>query len=72
VWVTDGQVTDSHDHPDAELTRECALLVRTHRMRLARDLSEATGLLRMSRENAASRLRAFGRVGQQLLEMLPA
>ncbi len=69
VWVTDGQVTDSHDHPDAELTRECALLVRAHRMRLARDLREATGLLRTSRPTVPSSLATFGRVGQQLLEI---
>ena len=28
VWVTDGQVTDSHDHPDESLTADCAELVR--------------------------------------------
>ena len=32
VWVTDGQVTDSNDHPSDELTEECALLVKKHRI----------------------------------------
>jgi hypothetical protein len=30
VWVTDGQVTDSNDHPNPRLSRECAELVRRH------------------------------------------
>jgi hypothetical protein len=68
VWVTDGQVTDSHDHPDGSLTRECAQLVRRHRVRLARDLNEATALLRSNRANAPSSLAAFGRVGRALLD----
>ncbi|MGB7104748.1 MAG: hypothetical protein WBD82_09145, partial [Acidimicrobiales bacterium] len=42
IWVSDGQVTDSHDHPDEHLTIECAELVRHHRIRLVRDLDEAT------------------------------
>jgi len=69
VWVTDGQVTDSHDHPDATLTRECAQLVRRHRVRLARDVSDATALLRSNRATASSTLASFGRVGRELLEM---
>jgi len=32
----DGQVTDSHDHPDDRLTLQCAELVRRHRIRLVR------------------------------------
>jgi hypothetical protein len=69
VWVTDGQVTDSHDHPDAALTRECAQLVRRHRVRLARDLSSATAILRSNRPTAPSEFASFGRVGRELLEM---
>ena len=52
VWVTDGQVTDSHDHPDALLTRQCAELVQRHRIRLARDLVRLRfGRLRTNRAN---------------------
>jgi hypothetical protein len=68
VWVTDGQVTDSHDHPDADLTRECATLVRRYRIRLARDLDEAVIILRTNRAAPPSRLASFGRVGRALLE----
>jgi hypothetical protein len=68
VWVTDGQVTDSHDHPDEGLTQECVDLVRRHRIRLARDLVEATMSLQTNRPNPQSRLPRFGRVGRKLLE----
>jgi hypothetical protein len=66
VWITDGQVTDSHDHPDAALTLECANLVRHHRIRLVRDLNEASKTLRTNRPMSVSRLAAFGRLGHQL------
>jgi hypothetical protein len=68
VWVTDGQVTDSHDHPDERLAAWCAALVRRHRIRLARDLVEATTLLRTNRALPRSRLIEFGRLGRKLLE----
>ena len=41
VWVTDGQVTDSHDHPDDRLTAQCAEMVRRHRIRLVKELGGA-------------------------------
>ena len=69
VWVTDGQVTDSHDHPDAALTIECATLVRRHRIRLVRDLADATKALRSGLPMTPSRLDSFGRVGHQLREI---
>ena len=69
VWITDGQVTDSHDHPDLELTRECALLVHRHGIRLARDVAEATKVLRRNRPMTRSGLAAFGRLGRCLLEI---
>ena len=53
----------------ATLTRECAQLVRRHRVRLARDVSDATALLRSNRATASSTLASFGRVGRELLEM---
>ncbi len=68
VWVTDGQVTDSNDHPDDALTTECALLVRRHRVRLARDLREAMRVLRINAPTPSSRLVHFGRVGRKLHE----
>jgi hypothetical protein len=70
VWVTDGQVTDSHDHPDEHLTHECVQLIRRHRIRLARDLVEAAALLQSNRPNSQSSLARFGRVGRKLSESL--
>jgi hypothetical protein len=35
IWVTDGQVTDSHDHPDETLTSSAPLVLR-HRIRLVK------------------------------------
>jgi hypothetical protein len=68
IWVSDGQVTDSNDHPNEGLTTICADIVRTHRIRLARDLVEATQLLRTNRALSRPRLSEFGRVGRKLLE----
>ncbi|MFZ0768301.1 MAG: hypothetical protein WAM64_03665, partial [Acidimicrobiales bacterium] len=70
IWVSDGQVTDSHDHPDEHLTIECAELVRHHRIRLVRDLDEATQVLRTNRPTPVSSLARFGRVGRKLSENL--
>jgi hypothetical protein len=65
VWITDGQVTDSHDHPDAALTLECANLVRQHRIRLVRELGDASKALRSRPLVTPSHLASFGRVGRQ-------
>jgi hypothetical protein len=65
VWVTDGQVTDSNDHPSDALTLACADLVRRHRIRLVRELSGAAGALACHRPLVHSE---FGRVGRKLLE----
>ena len=62
VWVTDGQVTDSHDHPCHSLSLECARLVHRHRIRLARSLNEVESALRGRQSPAGS----FGRVGREL------
>jgi Mg-chelatase subunit ChlD len=70
VWVTDGQVTDSHDHPDESLTAQCAELVRRGRIRLVRDLQEAEVALRWNRPMSSSTLPRFGRVGRKLSEHL--
>lgn len=66
VWVTDGQVTDSHDHPAEELSRECAILVRRYGIRLARSLDEAVRLLRTNQALLAPDYGRFGRVGREL------
>lgn len=68
VWVTDGQVTDSHDYPDAELTRLCATLVQRYRIRLVRDLTSAVSVLRTNRPNSPEDWGSFGRVGHILRE----
>ncbi|MBU6233928.1 MAG: hypothetical protein KJS64_06745 [Acidobacteria bacterium] len=65
VWVTDGQVTDSNDHPDGALTAECGQLVRQHQIRLAATLDEALQVLRSP--HAPRRYSAgFGRIGRFL------
>ena len=69
VWVTDGQVTDSHDHPDDLLTVQCAELVRLHRIRLVRELGDAGRALSWGRTTGRIDWPRFGRLGQKLLEM---
>ena len=66
VWITDGQVTDSNDHPSIVLTRECADLVRRHRVRLARDVGEARELLRRACGSGRENWARFGRLGREL------
>ena len=68
IWVTDGQVTDSHDHPDEHLTGTCAALVRRHRIRLVRELDGAGRALRSGRTTSRSEWPRFGRVGRKLME----
>ena len=65
VWVTDGQVTDSNDHPNEALTEECAQLVRQHRIHLVRGLAEAAAILRTSSRPTGNYL-DFGRIGRKL------
>lgn len=69
VWVTDGQVTDSHDHPDERLTMQCAETVRRHRIRLVKELSGAGRALSSGRSTNRSEWPQFGRLGRKLLEM---
>ena len=63
VWVTDGQVTDSNDHPSEALSLECANLVRRHGIRLVRELRDAASALACYRPPVHS---DFGRVGREL------
>ncbi len=65
VWVTDGQVTDSNDHPSEVLTAECAALVTRHRIRLVRTFADASTALARHTPYVHSE---FGRVGRKLLE----
>lgn len=67
VWVTDGQVTDSNDHPDDVLTMECARLVLENAIRMVRDLDAVVACL--SRSLIRADYRAFGRVGRKLGEL---
>ena len=71
VWVTDGQVTDSHDHPSSELTDHCTQLLRRHRIRLVRQLSNVGPSLRADLPTPRSQLTQFGRLGRRLLEDSP-
>lgn len=66
VWVTDGQVTDSHDHPNERLTEECADLVRRHRIRLVREMAGAARALSSGRTTSCSEWPQFGRIGRKL------
>ncbi|MFI5036722.1 MAG: hypothetical protein ACHQFZ_11035 [Acidimicrobiales bacterium] len=68
AWVTDGQVTDAHDHPDEALTAECAQLVRRHGVRLVRDVAGIARSLAPGPLVRPHRLADFGRVGRKLLE----
>lgn len=69
VWVTDGQVTDSHDHPSRDLSRECARLVRRHRIELVRSVADAARRLRRRGIGGSEPATAFGRVGRELAEI---
>lgn len=65
VWVTDGQVTDSNDHPNEQLTGECAQLVVRHRIELVRTLSDAAFSLR-TRSRPTEKPHDFGRIGRKI------
>lgn len=69
IWVSDGQVTDSHDHPDEGLTTVCAQLVLRHRILMAANLGEASRTLRVGRPSSSSTWSTFGRVGRRVLEL---
>ncbi len=66
IWVSDGQVTDSADHPDADLARDCARLVRAHRIVMVRSLDEVSEALRLGRRRRP--WSDFGRVGRAVRE----
>ena len=69
LWVTDGQVTDSNDHPSQALSRECALLVLAHRVRLVRTLGGAAQDFRSRGGAACEPLEQFGRIGREIREI---
>lgn len=66
IWVTDGQVTDSNDHPNAQLSEECAQLVRSHAITMVRTLDAVQPALACHRPFVSSE---FGRVGTKLDEI---
>jgi hypothetical protein len=66
VWVTDGQVTDSNDHPCEKLSEDCARLVRDHGIAMVRTLQAARTALACHRPFVTSE---FGRVGRKLDEI---
>jgi hypothetical protein len=45
VWICDGQVTDSGDHADLRLARECADLAIRHRVQMVRTVEGALRVL---------------------------
>lgn len=65
VWVTDGQVTDSHDHPCDTLSRACAQLVQRERIRMVPSVEFVGECLRGKRWPPEQ----FGRVGRKLSTM---
>jgi len=65
IWVTDGQVTDAHDHPCDTLSLACAQIVQRERIKLACSL-ETIGECAQGRQAPLDR---FGRVGRKLLEI---
>jgi hypothetical protein len=71
VWVTDGQVTDSNDHPSAQLALDCARLVLRHRVCVVRALADASGPLRGRRDHLEP-LATFGRLGRASVQLRSA
>jgi hypothetical protein len=68
LWVTDGQVTDSNDHPDERLTQECASLVQRGSIELVATVEAATKSLTGTLDSHRHELSKFGRVGRELLQ----
>jgi hypothetical protein len=69
VWVTDGQVTDSHDYPDQALTAHCAALVLGRRVTLVRELADVGAALRARPGVRRQPWSSFGRLGREILAM---
>jgi hypothetical protein len=68
IWVCDGQVTDSNDHPSEKLTNQCAELVRLNKITMVKTVEDAIKVLRTrSFGNAVKTLPQFGRVGRAML-----
>ncbi len=69
VWITDGQITDSNDHPVDALTTECALLVARHDVILVREVADAAPAVLRGTAKGPSDWPQFGRLGRKLVEM---
>lgn len=61
VWVTDGQVTDSNDHPNVALASYCARRVRQHQIRLVRTLNDVS--MALNAPTWTNKWDQFGRLG---------
>ena len=64
IWVSDGQVTDSADHPSSPLAQECADFVRRHRVVVRPSLEGA--LLALKNGEKSNNPADLGRVGRHL------
>jgi hypothetical protein len=60
VWVTDGQVTDSHDHPCDSLSVLCGQMVLQHRVAMVRTMADVPKAMR----GVSPLISDFGRVGR--------
>jgi hypothetical protein len=65
VWVCDGQVTDSNDHPGQVLTTECAQLVVKNRITMVRTLGQVARALANPRVPRPSEYDRYGRLGKE-------
>jgi hypothetical protein len=69
VWVCDGQVTDSNDHPCEELSDQVARFIRDNHVRMVKTLAEVPAALRLSVASPQRGQAEFGRVGRELEKM---
>lgn len=67
IWICDGQVTDSHDHPGEHLSQEVAELVIRHKIRVIKGLAELPQALRSPRNMRPSEWEGLGRLGRAIL-----
>jgi hypothetical protein len=65
IWVCDGQVTDSNDYPDTELTKEVADLVRRSGIVMVRNLDQVPKAIR-AKGQSPTNYGDFGRIGAVL------
>lgn len=66
VWVSDGQVTDSNDHPVDDLTHEVVRLVRSGPIRMVDKVEDVPRALHPGGWQPLKAPASFGRVGRAL------